>query len=424
MPEEAQRRLQAARPPLKAIQKASCLRLAYFATHPIQYQAPLLRHLAADERLDLQVFFYSDYSLHQHVDPGYGVPIQWDVPLLAGYNHYFLERVYGGRQRARKAWLPARHVTRMLQQGAFDAVWVHGWAHLCSLQAIMAARRLKVPVLLRGESLPRRLCGPGRRTWPARWVRRMVLRSAAACLCIGSANREFYLENGIPAARLHMMPYAVDNAFFQRKASEARPGREALRASLGLAPDRLLILFVGRLSHVKAPDLLLNSLLLLLAGTRAPAAGRQFSLLLAGDGPMRKQLEAAAQKLPAGTVHFLGFRNQTELPALYDLCDVFVLPSRFEPWGLVVNEVMNAGRAVIVSDRTGSAADLVEPGVNGWLHSNNDVASLAACLREALLNPERLQEMGRRSLQRIEAWNFEADRAGLLAALDDARGGY
>ncbi len=62
-------------------------RVAYFATHPIQYQAPLLRYLAADPQIDLEVFFYSDFSLHEHFDPGYGVEFKWDVPLVQGYNH-------------------------------------------------------------------------------------------------------------------------------------------------------------------------------------------------------------------------------------------------------------------------------------------------------------------------------------------------
>ena len=64
-------------------------------------------------------------------------------------------------------------------------------------------------------------------------------------------------------------------------------------------------------------------------------------------------------------VRFLGFRNQSEMPAFYDLCDLFVLPSHFEPWGLVINEAMNAGKPVIVSDCVGAAPDLVQTGRNG-----------------------------------------------------------
>src|ERR1700756_3046963 len=61
------------------------LRLAYFVSHPIQYQAPLLRRIAAEKDIDLKVFFSSDISVREYVDPGFGVPVKWDVPLLEGY---------------------------------------------------------------------------------------------------------------------------------------------------------------------------------------------------------------------------------------------------------------------------------------------------------------------------------------------------
>src|SRR5208282_179819 len=109
-------------------------------------------------------------------------------------------------------------------------------------------------------------------------------------------------------------------------------------------------------------------------------------------------------------VHFLGFKNQGELPAFYDLCDVFVLPSHFEPWGLVVNEVMNAARPVIVSDRVGAAPDLVSDGVNGFIYPNGDVPALASKLRAVLDLPQIKREcMGRKSLERIGDFSFEAD---------------
>jgi glycosyltransferase involved in cell wall biosynthesis len=83
---------------------------------------------------------------------------------------------------------------------------------------------------------------------------------------------------------------------------------------------------------------------------------------------------------------------------------------------LVVNEVMNAGKPVIVSNRVGAAPDLLKPGANGWIFSHGDVAALAKCLTEAMEFPD-LESMGRRSLEMINQWDFEADSRGLLAAL-------
>ena len=159
------------------------------------------------------------------------------------------------------------------------------------------------------------------------------------------------------------MPYAVDNEFFRTAAERARPHRERLRAELGLQPGRAVILFASKMQpHKRAADLLEAYARLSPDTAAEPAA----YLVFAGDGEERARLERRARALKWDSIRFIGFRNQSELPALYDLCDVFVLPSEHEPWGLVVNEAMNAGKPVIVSDRVGAGPDLVEDGVN-WI---------------------------------------------------------
>ena len=116
-------------------------------------------------------------------------------------------------------------------------------------------------------------------------------------------------------------------------------------------------------------------------------------------------------------MRFLGFKNQSELPAYYDLCEVFVLPSVFEPWGLVVNEVMNAGRAVIVSDQVGCAPDLVRHGENGFIFQAGNLADLAQALTKVLENQEICRLMGQNSRKIIGEWSLEADVRGLKSAL-------
>jgi glycosyltransferase involved in cell wall biosynthesis len=119
------------------------------------------------------------------------------------------------------------------------------------------------------------------------------------------------------------------------------------------------------------------------------------------------------------SIKFLGFKNQTELPRYYDLCDVLVLPSVFEPWGLVINEVMNAGRAVVVSDQVGCGPDLVKRGKNGYVFKAGDIAGLRAALDNILRDQEKCRALGRKSLEIIEKWSIEEDIVGLKQALAD-----
>ncbi len=120
-------------------------------------------------------------------------------------------------------------------------------------------------------------------------------------------------------------------------------------------------------------------------------------------------------------MRFAGFQNQLEIPRYYDLCDVFVLPSLLEPWGLVINEVMNAGRAVVVSDQVGAAPDLVRDGENGFVFPAGDVGALSDCLLRILSDPDLCRRMGDRSRAMIGDWGFLQDLQGLRQALDYAK---
>ena len=388
------------------------LRLAYFVSHPIQYQAPLLRIIAADPEFDLKVFFYSNFSLQAYQDKGFNRVIEWDVPLTEGYESHFLD--YWGNKEWQN-WLQqpiAKDISRQLRQGKFDVVWVHGWFWLCSIQAILAAHHLGIPVLLRGES--NSLSEP---TNPLkRKAKRVFLdwlfQKISGFLCIGTLNRQFYKNYGIPDNRLFSVPYAVDNEYFQKRAIIASSNREELRRSLNLEPGRPIILYAAKLIDVKRPQDLLAAYRLLSAdGVQEPDP----YLLLVGDGVLRPALEAQAKETQWKSIRFLGFRNQSEMPTIYDLCDVFVLPSDFEPWGLAVNEVMNAGKAVVVSDRVGCVPDLVKEGQNGRIYPVGDVAALVKTIQWAIANRT---SAGDCSLKQIQRWSYQEDIQGLKQALN------
>jgi len=393
-------------------------RVACLVSHPIQYQAPLFRYLAARPGIDLTVFFLSDLSTRAYRDSGFGVSVKWDVPLLDGYRHEFLPRVGSGNGLS--FWRPWTFGLRArLRRGRFDALWVHGYAHRGCLAGIAAAKSLNIPVMLRGESNLLSETEDTLKLGVKRIAMPALLRTIDGILAIGRLNREYYLHYGVEAARIFPMPYAADNEFFRTASEVARPNREALRAELGLKPGRPVILFASKMQpHKRAGDLLEAYGRLSPDGVAEPAA----YLVFAGDGEERANLERRARALKWDSIRFIGFRNQSELPALYDLCDVFALPSEHEPWGLVVNEAMNAGKPVIVSNRVGAAPDLVEDGINGFVYPSRDVAALADVLRKMIENPECRASMGARALETVARFDFAADRDGLLAALDSIVG--
>jgi glycosyltransferase involved in cell wall biosynthesis len=380
------------------------VRVAVATTHPIQYQAPWFRALAERPELELEVgFAWVPDAAAQGA--GFDVAFEWDLPLREGYRSVELERRGRAPRLSTFAGLRLRDPARWLA-GRFDAVVVTGWNAWALVQVALAARRLGIPALARGDSrggVPRPLA--------VRMGHRLLLRLHAAFLVVGRRNRDFYRSYGVDPGRLFDCPHFVDNSRFARAAEAARAERAALRARFGVPAGAVCALFAGKLQPVKEVGLLITAL------ERARTRAGDLHLLVAGDGSERAALERQARErsLP---VSFAGFLNQTELPAAYAATDLLVLPSRSESWGLVVNEAMACGLPALVSDAVGCAPDLVVEGETGWTFPAGEVDALAERLAAAAGRRAELPSLGARARARVES-GHSVERAveGTLAAL-------
>jgi glycosyltransferase involved in cell wall biosynthesis len=393
------------------------VKVAYMVSHPIQYQAPLLRRIAQEHDIELTVFFGSNFSVQEYVDKGFGVDVKWDVPLLDGYRHEFLPSIWDKRRTGPTAQLNYGIFTRLRgnkEADGFDVLWVHGYSTLNTLQAMVVAKALGIPVLLRAESrLARKETGALKRLAKSLFFSGLKLL-VDAVLPIGSANAAYWRHSMGEELPQFLMPYAVDNDYFQSRSREASSRREDLRRELGLDTSRPVILFASKLQKRKRCEDLLEAYLDLCSGI---GGGPVPYLVIVGDGVERAALERRVKESGVSGVRFCGFRNQSELPRFFDLATVFVLPSRDEPWGLIVNEVMNSGRAVILSDDVGCQSDLVTDGVEGCVFPVGDVKALTDALRRVLTVPGTAEVMGERGLKRISDWGYEQDMIGLRQAI-------
>jgi glycosyltransferase involved in cell wall biosynthesis len=394
------------------------VRVAYLVSHPIQYQAPLLRRIAQEADIDLTVFFGSDFSTRGYSDKGFGgVGVKWDVTLLDGYKHEFLPVLRDNATSSPTAPINHGIFSRLRGRGSdgpFDLLWVHGYASVNALHGILAANALGIPVLLRAEST----LEDRHRSWwkllTKTFFFKVLSQLVDGVLPIGTRNAlywSYYLGDGFPA---WLMPYAVDNAYFRDRSLKAVADRSALQFELGLDPARPVILFASKLQERKRCIDLLEAYLQL-----APSGGAEPEsyLLIVGDGEERAALEARTMQSGVKSIRFCGFRNQSELPRFFDLATVFVLPSHHEPWGLIVNEVMNAGRPIILTDNVGCQPDLITDGVEGFVVPAKNVPVLAAALRRVIEVPGAAEQMGQAALKRIQGWNFDADVRGLRTAI-------
>ena len=393
------------------------VRLAYLVSHPIQYQAPLLRRIAQEPDIDLTVLFGSDFSVKGYRDEGFGVGVKWDIPLLDGYKHVFLPRLRDGNDVSFAMPMNRGIVSQLrgsVGEAAFDVLWVHGYATVNALHGMMAAKALGIPLLMRAESWLRDRGRSGVRLVLKNVFFAGLQRMVDGVLPIGTLNAEYWHHYFGEAVPQFLMPYAVDNAYFSKRAQNAQAGRASLQAVLELDPARPVVLFASKLQARKHCDHLIEAYARL---SPAPSVEPHPYLVIVGDGEERAALERQAAATGFRSIRFCGFRNQSEMPRFFDLATVFVLPSRHEPWGLIVNEVMNAARAVIVSDDVGCAPDLIEDGVNGRIYPVGDVTALEMALRGVLDTPGVAEAMGQRAFERIQRWSFTEDIQGLRHAL-------
>lgn len=245
--------------------------------------------------------------------------------------------------------------------------------------------------------------------------KKTLLGQAKACIVPGSRAFEYCCELGVDPERIFRAPNATDGIVLSNRAKELTKGRNAIRNEMGA--EGVVILFVGRLVEKY------KTVSTLIRGFRE-LSGRmeRIDLFVVGDGPDRSSYEGVVKELGIKTVRFLGEMTQDQLCRVYAAADILVLPSRCEPWGFVLNEGMEFGLPLIVSDAVGAGPDLVHPGENGFVFPVGDSEALARYL-EILVRDESLRKrMGEKSKEIIKDFTPEAWAQGVLRAINAVAG--
>ncbi|MBC7879707.1 MAG: glycosyltransferase family 4 protein [Anaerolineae bacterium] len=359
------------------------------------------------ETISLRVFYLWNRGATEGHDPGFQQNIQWDVPLLEGYDHEFVDNSSNDPGTHHFWGIYNPNLIEQVQNWKPDTVLLLAYNY-ASIYLFLYQWRHRTPVIFRGDSHRLGISS----NWRNRLKRLListVFHQFDICLYVGSANKEYFLEHGLLPRQLFFCPHSVDNKRFFEASDRAIEDALVWRKSLGIPTGDSVILYAGKFEQKKRPTDLLEAFLQL----NWPEA----SLLLVGAGLLEETLKTQANGHPK--VFFAPFQNQSFMPRIYAAGDLFVLPSGggYETWGLAVNEAMCMSRPIIVSDQVGCAADLVEPNENGLIFPAGDVDALAQCLQEALCDPHRLKQWGNLSRQRIHSYSYEQASAGLLKAL-------
>jgi glycosyltransferase involved in cell wall biosynthesis len=238
-------------------------------------------------------------------------------------------------------------------------------------------------------------------------VKRALIGSFGKYAVPGEQAKDNLISLGVAPEKIFMAPNVVNNAYFAQEVQVYKPEKIKLKQELGL-PEQV-ILFVGQLVERKG-------VLTLLKAYQKLDTDR-VGLLIVGDGPLRSQYESYCLEQELHHVRFVGFHDIDSIPQYFAISDVFVLPSKREVWGLVVNEAMASGLPVLCSHNVGCSSNLIHEGINGYTFDPNNSLELAGLLTVMLSDPTQLEAMGEASMAIINQYTIEASVRGIVEAL-------
>jgi glycosyltransferase involved in cell wall biosynthesis len=386
-------------------------RVLFVCGHPVQYMSPLLRRMAQHPQLEISTVYCRLRGATAGVDPEFGTKIQWDIPLLDGYP--WVEMPNKGTDSEGFWGLCNPGLWKFVRGGNFDAVFCLTGYIRASFWITYLASKFSRSAFVFGTDATT-LTPLDQRMWK-RPVKRFfwpfLYRIASQVIAPSTGTRDLLRSLGLPEERISLIPYVVDNDWW--KAQSLQVDRNAVRASWGVSPDTAVVLYCAKLQPWKRPLDLVQAF--------AQANVANSLLLLAGDGPLKEELQAETMRLGVSNrVRFLGFVNQTQLPALYTAADMMVLPSQYDAFGVVVNEAMLCGCAVVASDSVGAARDLIAPIDPSFIYPCGDVDALSTLLRRILSDRPYLARFRAAAGERMKTWSPQEYVTATVEAVERA----
>lgn len=307
--------------------------------------------------------------------------------------------------RAWHEWRKGGRIITWLREHDVKAVVLVGYNDAGRLRVLRWCRSRGVPCFIFGDSNIR---GDAAAWWKRRFLP-SILRSANGVFACGELGRQYFQRYGVPDEHIYLCPYEPDYDLIR---SVSDQDVRAARVHWNLAPDRRTVVYGGRLVTVKRVDLVIR------AFEKIAPHRPEWDLLIVGDGPMRAELERLVPVHLRNRVFWTGFvAEPRRVAALYRGADALVLPSDTEPWGVVINEAVAAGLAVVATDTVGAAHELVRDGVNGRIVPAGDLDGLANAFAD-VTDRDRIDGYKAASARVLAAWRDKADPvAGLADAL-------
>jgi len=308
-----------------------------------------------------------------------------------------------------REWRKGGRIIDWLREHQISAVFCQGCGDVGRLRVLHWCRRRGIPCFLTGDFNIRGDYHPRLKRWIKRRVYRRAVRWSHGLMPCGQHGLALLHRYGGQQKPAFMFPFVPDIELFE---NTAEPAIERARAKYRFSVARRRIVFSARMMPAKRPDLAVQAF-------AAIAADRpEWDLVMLGDGPLRPELEASPPAHLRERITWTGFLDDAaDVAGIYAQCDVLLLPSDHEPWGVVVVEVAAAGLAIVASDKVGAAPELVHNGRNGAVFAAGDLPALVRAVLD-VTDERRIDEAKSQSRALLREWLAQCDPvASFRAAL-------
>lgn len=331
-------------------------KLIVFDSHPVQYRVPVWQCIEKKYPQMLHIVYASDCSVKGFKDDGFGKTFAWDEPMLEGYSYTILGNE-NGIPLAGWNSLSGKGIWGILSKQKPQAVLLTGLNYRYDLTVLVYSKLKGISVWLRCETQDFSVERSKVKSVLRKIIYGVLYKSIDKFFYIGELNKKHYLAHGVSQNTLFPAKYCTVNRYQGMNENAKLAIRSQLRSEYKINADKWVIGFSGKFIPKKNPQIFYEMIEFLPKNT-----WDKLVLYFVGSGELDELLKKKAEKIEQQygiKSVFAGFVNQSEIGLHYLAMDIFVLPSKRmgETWGLVVNEAMQAGCAIVISDAVGCGED-------------------------------------------------------------------
>ena len=371
-------------------------KILYLLSHPIQYQSPLIKSISSEKDIKLKVLYESVFSLKKNYDQEFNKKIKYDTDLVKDYDFEFITK-----KKESNFFLYLFSTKKIIDNFKPDFIWIHGYESFRKIIVIIICKLLNIKVLVRGES---NLINKNLYYYISRKILFFFLdQFIFKYLAIGKKNYQFYNEF-VKKNKISFLPYVVDNSFFQKKSVKSKI--EKIKRKFKIKKNSLVFIYTGKIIAKKNVRIMIEAF--------SELKITNSFLFIVGDGILLKKFKSEFNQK---NLIFTGFVNQSKISLYYNLSNIFVLPSEYEPWGLSVNEAMNGNNALLLSSNVGCGEDLLKKNKNGYFFKFNNKEDLKLKMLKISSNKVKLKGMCKFSKKIIKSWNIDYAKKKFLSSI-------